>query len=66
VDIPKVVLTEREAAKFLLVSQSVLKQRRMRNEPPDYFRIGRAVRYRMAVLEKFIQRSGIKERKKRA
>lgn len=46
------LLTAKEAAKILSLSTSTLAKRRLRGLPPNYIKIGRAVRYSLhAVLE---------------
>ena len=52
------ILTERDAAKYLGVSQSYLTVSRLRHNPrtdgPPFVRIGRAVRYLRADLDAFL------------
>ena len=48
------MMTVREAARFLGFSPATLKKRRLRGEPPSYFKLGKAVRYRRDDLEQFL------------
>jgi len=55
------LLTEVEAAKYLNVSPSTLRQQRLKNPPPSkipripYLKLGRAVRYDIRVLDEVIE-----------
>lgn len=64
IDVPvaqKQVLTESEAAAYLRVSRSYLRQSRMNSKTkpvgPAYIRIGRAIRYTWEDLEAFLERN---------
>jgi hypothetical protein len=46
----EVLLTPKEAAKFLRVSESFLAKARMRGDGPRYRKLSRAVRYAMSDL----------------
>jgi predicted DNA-binding transcriptional regulator AlpA len=48
------LMTAREAARFLGFAPETLKKRRLRGEPPSYFKLGKAVRYRREDLEQFL------------
>jgi len=48
-------MTEREAAEYLGLSVYTLQQWRFRGQKPDYLKLGKAVRYREADLEAFIE-----------
>ena len=50
-----VLLTAKEAARFLKVSLSFLAKARMRGDGPPYICIGRSVRYRMDALIQWIK-----------
>jgi predicted DNA-binding transcriptional regulator AlpA len=59
------LLTEREAADFLRLSQSWLAKARMRGDGPPYMKLGRAVRYgKLALLgwTRSIERRSTSER----
>lgn len=51
----KAMLTEKEAAEFLAVSDRVLQTWRVAGKGPEYRKLGRCVRYRMADLEAFVE-----------
>ena len=48
------MMTNREAARFLGFAPATLKKRRMQGDPPSYFKIGKAVRYRRDDLERYL------------
>lgn len=48
-------LTEKQAAKLLGLSHRTLQKYRQECEPPPYIKIGRAVRYLPADLDKFLE-----------
>ena len=48
------VLLEAEAANFLRVSTSFLRNARLRQLGPAYLRLGRAIRYRLADLQDWL------------
>lgn len=47
-------LTEDDAARYIGMSRSYLRQARLRRRGPAFIRIGRAVRYRVADLDAFM------------
>lgn len=47
----------REAARIVGLSTSTLAKRRLRGEPPEYVKLGRAVGYRLAALDAWLQAS---------
>jgi len=49
------LLSPEETAKILSVSTSWLAKARMTGEGPEFVKIGRAIRYRMSSLLKFVQ-----------
>lgn len=49
-----VLLTPKEAARFLKVSTSWLAKRRMDGDGPPFICIGRAIRYSRATLQKWL------------
>jgi predicted DNA-binding transcriptional regulator AlpA len=49
------LLPPEDAAKILNLSTSWLAKSRMRGQAPEFVKIGRAVRYSMSGLQKFIQ-----------
>lgn len=49
------LITEREAAEMLGLSVSTLRARRFKMLPPEYVKIGRAVRYDTAALVAYIE-----------
>jgi hypothetical protein len=49
------LLTPEEAAKFLKLSTDWLAKSRMTGKGPEFIKIGRAIRYSMSSLQKFIQ-----------
>lgn len=51
---PKRVITEREAAAFTGVSQAALRLWRRESRGPAYVRFGRAIRYRVDDLDRFL------------
>lgn len=50
------LLNEIEAARFLKLSRSFLRQSRVRGDGPAFIKAGRAVRYRVSDLEAWITR----------
>ena len=60
-DQPK-IMTDKEAAKFLGIGLSTLRNWRCQCKGPVYLRMGRAIRYCLADLEKFIESSRIMRR----
>ncbi|MEK4034910.1 helix-turn-helix domain-containing protein [Methylocystis sp. IM3] len=50
----RALLTEKEAAEFLSVTDRVLQAWRVRGGGPAFVKLGRCVRYRVADLEAFI------------
>ena len=52
-------LTDREAAKLMGLSVATLRAWRLRRRGPRYLRFGRAVRYLVADIDRFIEASGI-------
>ena len=48
-------LTEHDTASYIGMSRPWLRQRRMRGEGPAYVRLGRAIRYRVADLDLFLE-----------
>lgn len=65
---PQRLLTEAEAAKYLCMSAQFLRQARaegsLRNRTPGppFIRFGRAVRYRLADLEEWVERHRVARR----
>lgn len=61
----KEVLTEKEAAKYITMSQSFLRQDRMngyrdgRTLGPDFMKLGRAIRYRKEDLDAWLNHNRI-------
>jgi predicted DNA-binding transcriptional regulator AlpA len=49
------LLTPREAADFLRVSESWLAKARMRGDGPPFLRIGRSIRYRQSDLLRWMR-----------
>ena len=49
------LLTPRDAAAFLHLSQSWLAKARMRGDGPPYVKIGRSIRYREAALVQWLK-----------
>ena len=49
------VLNEIEAAKFLKLSRSFLRQARMKGTGPIFCKAGRAIRYRLSDLELWLE-----------
>jgi hypothetical protein len=62
----KPTLDERDASRFIGFSQSYLRQQRMRNTGPAFVRVGRAVRYRVEDLERFLDQHRVETRMERA
>lgn len=54
----KELLTEKEAAAFLSMERNTLNKWRSTGKGPKYYKIGGAVRYKIADLEAFIQPLG--------
>lgn len=54
------LITEREAAAILGLSVSTLRARRFKMLPPEYVKIGRAVRYDTAALAAYIESCRVK------
>jgi hypothetical protein len=52
---PKALLTEKEAAEFLAVSDRVLQAWRVSGKGPEFRKLGRVVRYRVGDLEAFVE-----------
>jgi excisionase family DNA binding protein len=55
-------LTDREAAKLLGLSVATLRAWRLRRRGPRYLRFGRAVRYLVADIDRFIEANRIEPR----
>ncbi len=51
---PKLRLTEKEAAPYVGLKPITLRTYRMRNQGPAYLRIGRAIRYDLRDLDKWL------------
>ena len=51
---PAALLTEKETAAFLRLSQGMLRKLRRSGEGPSFVRIGRAVRYQANALSEWI------------
>jgi len=49
------VLNERDAARFLSLSEATLRMRRHRRLPPNYIKLGRSVRYYEGSLRELLQ-----------
>ncbi|MFP3983333.1 MAG: helix-turn-helix transcriptional regulator [Desulfurivibrionaceae bacterium] len=49
------LLTEKEAAEFIRGSVKTLQARRYRHQPPVYYKVGGAIRYKIADLEGWIE-----------
>ncbi len=62
--IPTQTVDERDASRLIGLSTSYLRQARMRNVGPAYVRIGRAVRYRVADLERFLDEHRVETRRR--
>lgn len=58
------LLTEKEASDLLAVSVHTLRTWRMSKTGPSYTKLGRLIRYRKDVLEKFIEDGETKPREK--
>lgn len=54
------LVTEREAAEILGLAVSTLRARRFKMLPPEYIKIGRAVRYDTATLVAYIENCRVK------
>ena len=54
------LLTAKEVARLLSISASTLAKRRLKGLPPNYIKIGRAVRYSLRVVMEFAAASGRK------
>ena len=52
---PQSLMTERQASAYLAVAVKTLQGWRWRGEGPRFLKLGRAVRYRRAELEAFIE-----------
>lgn len=61
----KPTVDERDAAQFIGFSPSYLRQARMRNTGPAYVRVGRAVRYRVEDLSRFLDEHRVETRSAR-
>lgn len=48
------LLNEQQAAQFLNVSLSTLRQRRFKGLPPEFIKIGKSVRYSQDALATFV------------
>ncbi len=55
-------LTARQAAEFLGLKKNTLDIWRLKGKGPNYTRLGKAVRYRMSDLEKFIADNTVENR----
>lgn len=53
------LLTEKEAAEILGVTQRFMANRRYRKQPPRFVRIGRLVRYSRQAIVEFMQNSTV-------
>jgi hypothetical protein len=49
------LVDEHFAADFLCQSVKTLRKRRWAGDPPEYVKLGRSVRYRLSVLEAFVE-----------
>lgn len=49
------LVNEREAARILGLSVHTMQARRFKGRPPEYLKLGKAVRYEREVLERFIE-----------
>ena len=56
------ILNERQAAQYLNISHSHLNWLRRRGEGPEHFNISRAVRYRVADLDAWVDMRIIRKR----
>jgi predicted DNA-binding transcriptional regulator AlpA len=63
---PAHTIREREAARYLDMSVAWLRQGRMRGRGPSYIRAGRAIRYRTADLDAWLQAHRVETRDTRA
>lgn len=54
VTITPALVSSPDAARYLGLQEGSLRQMRMRGEGPRYYKIGRAVRYRISDLDKWI------------
>ena len=52
---PRVTLTEKEAANYLGLSLSTMRRRRAAGRPPRFLRIGGSIRYTKQELDRFIE-----------
>ena len=59
---PKSMLNEQEAAEFLGLSVAALRTRRYWRKPPTFVKLGRAVRYRLFDLERYVSDSRVTPR----
>jgi predicted DNA-binding transcriptional regulator AlpA len=53
------LIDEKEAARYLRLSVQTLRNWRAQHRPPNYVRLGRAIRYDIAELEDFIRESRV-------
>lgn len=53
------LLNTREIAKYLGVSNSYMKQMRLRNCGPKYFKFGRLIRYRLSDVHRWIAKNDL-------
>lgn len=52
------LLTSRDAAKILNMSVYWMERKRWLGDGPEYLKVGRAVRYRLSDLEKYLSNRG--------
>lgn len=57
--VPGTLLTTREAAVYLAVSEAWLERQRWLRTGPVFIRVGRAVRYRQADLEAYLKENEV-------
>jgi hypothetical protein len=49
------IVSENEAARILGLSVHTLRARRFKGLPPEYLKLGKAVRYQREALERFLE-----------
>lgn len=52
--VSRVLLSEQEAAKYLNLSKSFLRKRRIKGLPPEFIKIGKSIRYSLETLDVFV------------
>jgi len=58
-DDKKTLMTERQAATYLAISQKTLQARRLRRQEPPYIKVGKSVRYMVDDLDCFLNKHRI-------